>query len=324
MAKNNSLRKPLKFSINTTTEPPEDWNTHMLKSKLGNIYNTKEYSEYASKWFDWNPIYFRIVDNQGNISLQNLLFEYTPKNEKIPKFLHGLTKKFRTTIRWNYGPISESAESISIFMNYVKNLKKRIHGSTHPLMQIHKLELKKKKWSTFLINLDKSKQELYENLSKKNARKNIERSIRRGVTVEDINQKNMDEYFELLNQTRLSSGITGEIEEFYDLWNNLGKLGFSGFLARKDGIPIGGLTFSSYNYYINEWGVARSQKDTAQKLYAQDLIKWKIIEWGLKNKMKWYDLSGINPNPKSKKEEGILQYKKKWGGIQKDYWIILR
>ena len=38
--------------------------------------------------------------------------------------------------------------------------------------------------------------------------------------------------------------------------------------------------------------------------------------------MNWYDLSGVNLNPSNKKEEGIFKYKKKWGGLQKDYWII--
>ena len=80
--------------------------------------------------------------------------------------------------------------------------------------------------------------------------------------------------------------------------------------------------FSFFNKYINEWGVARSHIDTDQKLYSQDLINWKIIEWGIDNNMNWYDLTGFNPNPISKEEEGLLRYKKKWGGKQYDLWII--
>jgi len=64
--------------------------------------------------------------------------------------------------------------------------------------------------------------------------------------------------------------------------------------------------------------------DTEQKLYAQDLIKWKIIEWGIENKKFYYNFAGFNPNPQSEKEIGILKYKKKWGGKKYDYWIIKR
>jgi len=82
--------------------------------------------------------------------------------------------------------------------------------------------------------------------------------------------------------------------------------------------------FSHFNKYIIEGGVTRSEKDTKMKLYSQDLIKWKIIEWGINNKMRYYDLAGFNPNPESKKEYGIFRYKKKWGGKRYDYYKIIR
>ena len=102
----------------------------------------------------------------------------------------------------------------------------------------------------------------------------------------------------------------------------LSPIGYSGFLARKDRICLGGMFFSFFNKYMNEWGVARSKLDYEEKLYSQDLIKWKIIEWGIKNKMNWYDFSGFNPSPTSSKEKGIFQYKKKWGGEQFEQWIF--
>ena len=39
--------------------------------------------------------------------------------------------------------------------------------------------------------------------------------------------------------------------------------------------------------------------------------------------MKYYDLTGFNPNPISQKEEGIVRYKKKWGGTPYYYYRIL-
>ena len=70
--------------------------------------------------------------------------------------------------------------------------------------------------------------------------------------------------------------------------------------------------------------MARSSEDYVKKLYSQDLIKWKIIEWGVQRKMNYYDLAGANPNPTSEKEKGILRYKRKWGGKRYDYNIIQR
>ena len=125
------------------------------------------------------------------------------------------------------------------------------------------------------------------------------------------------------NKTRKKGQKKADLEFFKYRWKLFQPLGYSGFLARKDHEPVSGLLFSYVNGYIIEIGVARSIRDTQEKLYSQDLIKWKIIEWGIKNKMKYYDLTGFNPNPISKREEGITQYKKKWGGKAFYYYRIL-
>lgn len=311
------------FSFELKDEPTREWNNYLLKNTLGNIYNSKEYAEYARKWLGWKPNYCQIVDFQGNIVLQVLLLEYTSGIERIPPVLHGVIKRFKNTLRWNYGPVSTSQEALSFFFEYLKRNKKRIYGVTHPLSTLSYDYFTKTLWSTFLIDLTETKDELYNKLSVNNARKNVERSIERNVTVEEVTDKTVDEYCSILNSHRSSMKLElSNPEEMFDMWKLLQPLGFSGFIARKEGRAVGGLLFSFFNNYINEWGVARSLQDTEEKLYTQDLIKWKIIEWGIEHKLKWYDLSGVNPSPKSKKEEGILQYKKKWGGIQKDYWII--
>lgn len=312
------------MTIEILQECPTNWNNFLRNHELGTIYHTKEFSEYVRKWVGWKPLFFRINDGKGNILLQNLMFEVYPRSNKIPHSLSNLVKKFRSRLRWYYGPVSYNVDALQEFFHYLQNFK-RFHGNLHPLSQANQFEypFSKTQWSTFLINLRKTKEKLYNNLAKHSARKNIERALERNVVVEEITDKSWEEYILLLDSFRKSLGRDGaNIENGMDFWRMLKKAGFTGFIAKKDGIPIGGLTFSFFNEYINEWGVARSECDKVEKLYSQDLIKWKIIEWGINNKMKWYDLSGVNPHPQSKKEEGILQYKKKWGGTQYYYLIL--
>jgi len=95
-----------------------------------------------------------------------------------------------------------------------------------------------------------------------------------------------------------------------------------GFLAKLDNKPVSGISFTSFNGYIIEAGIARSKDDLENNLYSMDLLKWNIIEWGIQNNMKFYDLAGFNPNPISKKEIGIAQYKKKWGGKKYDFFYL--
>jgi lipid II:glycine glycyltransferase (peptidoglycan interpeptide bridge formation enzyme) len=50
------------------------------------------------------------------------------------------------------------------------------------------------------------------------------------------------------------------------------------------------------------------------KLYANDAIKWAVIEYGKKKGNKLYDLTGVSPSPETEKEKGIRRFKEKWGG----------
>lgn len=299
-----------------------DWNQYILKNKFGTIHNTIEYAKYSSNE-EYTPRFLRIIDSKGNIVLQNILYEYKHHSSKLPKIIGKIAKKFDIRYKWHYGPISDSNEAVEYFFNYLKKENKKFYGISHPLAKFENINIKKQRWATFLIDLKKSKDEIFQKTDKKSVRKNIERSIEREVKIEKINTSNLHEYLEIFNQNKVDSdrekSTENQIKEF---WRILTPIGFSGFLARKDGICLGGMFFSFFNKYMNEWGVARSNLDYQEKLYSQDLIKWKIIEWGIENNMNWYDLSGFNPSPKNSKEEGILQYKKKWGGEEFEQWIF--
>jgi len=312
------------FSVDLNYDAPNDWNDFLLKSKIGTIHNTVEYAHYAKHILRWTPIYLRLINSRGEISLQNLLFEYNPAIIKIPAPLQIFYRKLRKRLRWSYGPIGLSEDSIKAFFEYLIKTKKKFYGTTHPLSKIpDNIPVSKQKWGTFIIDLNNSKETIFENFEKHSAKKNIKRSVEKNITVEEINEKSLVEYHYLLNNYRKATQKNQvNYASLLEMWNSLKKVGFKGFLAKKNDIPVGGLIFSYFNGYIHEWGVARSNDDYINKLYSQDLLKWRIIEWGINNNMKWFDLSGFNPNPISKKEEGILRYKRKWGGKQYDYWIV--
>src|SRR3989344_468887 len=277
------------ITIEVSDESDKNWNSRLLESGFGTIYQTKEMKVNFEN-HKFNPKFLKFINEQGDVVGQLLHYETS-------RFDKGIKSKILSTIykkllcKWSYGPI--------VF---------------NP-----------KKWSTFLIDLNNSTDSLYKNIDKHNGRKNIERSIKRGVTVEEINETSLIDYHLLLsgmlkNKKRESALI--EFEELLSWWKLFKPLGYSGFLAKKDNIAIGGLLFSFFNKHIIEGLVARSEIDYEKKFYSQDLIKWKIIEWGVKNKMNYYNLAGFNPHPESEKEKGIFNYKKKWGGKKMDYWII--
>ena len=66
--------------------------------------------------------------------------------------------------------------------------------------------------------------------------------------------------------------------------------------------------------YEFEFKVAGEKLDLEEKLYSQDLLRWKIIEWAKQNNCRYYDLSGVQISNRTPKEDGIFRNKEKWGG----------
>lgn len=325
------LEKEMNFEFRLEENCPSDWNQNLLKSDLGNVFNTFEYSQYAKSRLGWKPFFLSIINSNGDIAAQTILFEVKRRKLGIvSNFVKKIDSNKLSKLKWIYGPVillEQNSLIVNSFLKYLSKTNKKIDGTIHPLLgtEFENFNLQFQKWSTFLINLRQSRESILTNMDKKSVRKNIERSEERGVKVYEITDSSINDYHKILNQYRLeSNNPTYDLEDTKELWDLLKPTGFGGYLAKKDNVIIGGITFSSFNGYINEWGIARSNIDTNEKLYSQDLLKWKIIEWGINNNQKFYDLSGVNPNPQNSKEEGILRYKRKWGGTQTEYLIVRR
>jgi len=312
------------ISIEVNDISDQDWNNRLLKSTLGSIYHTDEYGQFV-KNKGWTPKFLKFIDSTGKIVGQLLASTYSRFQNKqgpskILRVLPGTKKEF---FRWIYGPVifvPEKKNEINLALQkFVQEKNYFVIGSEHPLSKNHFAQINNSlninNWGTFLINLSKDKSTLWKNLDKHSARKNIERSEERGVVVKEIkNEKDLTDYHKLLKETKTKVGWNVNFEEISALWKSLKPVGFTGFLAKLEEIPVGGILISHFNKQIFEWGVGRSELDYSKKLYSQDLLKWKIIEWGKENNCDYYDLSGVNPSPETDKESKIFRYKKKWGG----------
>ncbi len=319
------------ITIEYLSEPDLNWNKRLLDSKYGTIYQTKEIAQYFEKTSKFKNSFLQFLDQSGTIVGQILLSKHNiSKNKSVKGILKNFLLKNNSLYRWVYGPVifdeSKTYEINEQLFFYLKSKKTKIFGSEHPLLSgsffNSKTSCKIKNWSTFLIDLSLSKEELWKNCDKHSARKNVERSLKRNVIVKEITKNDLKYHHSILADTKAKVGHKSLLSNIEIQWDLLHPLGFTGFLAWKDGLPVGSIMVSFFNNYVNEWGVARSDLDRDEKLYSQDLIKWKIIEWGNNNKFRYFDLTGANPNPKNSKEEGIFRYKKKWGGNMIQYDMV--
>ncbi len=321
------------ISIEISDTPDKKWNERLQLAVSGNIYQTKELAILMTRG-DQNPKFLKFVNSKGEVVAQLLhgnvpRFGNTKTKSKLLKKLPGIKKRL---IAWSYGPViineDYTNEIFSIFQDYLLKQTSIVSGKLHPFVSNSSITLKNnfrlKEWGTYLIDLQDNKENLFSKIDKHSGRNNIKRSLKRGVEIEEIDEHNISDYVKLRNNNIAS--VTNKVTEdgMIEWLEMLKPIGYSGFLARLDEEPISALFFSHFNKLIIEGGLARSKLDFQQKLYSQDLIKWKIIEWGVDHKMRYYDLAGFNPNPKNAKEEGIKRYKAKWGGKAVTYGILVK
>ncbi|OLC93319.1 MAG: hypothetical protein AUI92_03170 [Thaumarchaeota archaeon 13_1_40CM_3_38_6] len=309
--------------------PDDEWNERLLKSEFGTIFQTTEYGKYEELIQKSEPKYYKFRDKNDAVVGQILLFKQSRGKGKLTKFIP------RISLTWTHGPVvlndSYYNEISAKLCNFLSS--KNFQGSPHPqdkkFVFQDKYNFEKQDAATFIIDLNQRLEDIFKNTDKKSVQKNIERSRDRGVTINEFTINDDDDvknYSVLLNEHRKSNDLLGysheQVKEVLKLATSKGT--GAGFLAWYKKKPIGGIFISAFNRYINEWGIARDKTDTDEKLYAQDLLRWTIIEWGKKNGCRFYDLSGFKypVSKQSQKEKGIYQNKKKWGGKETVYTIF--
>ena len=319
-------------------EPSKDWNEFLLKSEFGTIYQTKEYAAYSKSLLKFKPKYMKFFDSTGSVIGQLLLFETFRGRRKTAKFfgrgriyscLSKIGNIFPQEAIWISGPVVSDVCNNKVVMkllgDFIMEKKYKFCGSVHPLNNScffpESFNFLSKNLGTFLIDLKLGKEKIFKNSDKHSVQKNIERSRKRGVKITKVdNKKDLVTYYELLHEFRKANHLQPysyeDVVKGYDFLKNVGQIGF---LAWYDEIPIGGIFVSTFNGYINEWGIARSSLDSEKNLYSIDLLRWTIIEWGIENKKNYYDLSGVEIENRNIKEEGIFRNKKKWGAILIEY-----
>lgn len=77
---------------------------------------------------------------------------------------------------------------------------------------------------------------------------------------------------------------------------------------------VAGMFTITFNGTVIPRGLCRSNLCLSQKLEATSGIMWEAIQDSkLRGDVK-YDLQGVNPTPQNLKEQGIYNFKKRWGG----------
>ncbi len=323
------MEKQTTISLEIYNQPDAKWNSRLKSCTSGTLFQTSEFAKFTQQTFNSESNYLTFLNSTGKIVGQILILKMPASNSRVKSIINNLTKKPSFQFRWTYGPVlfdeKHKSQILDLLQTFFKSQNFKIFGSEHPLQSdiFHKTSIfNTKQWATFIIDLSKTEEEIFKKFSKNSVQKNLKRSNKHGVTIKEISR---DELCHLNNLRKdpINKKYTDTLKELEFRWDSLHDVGWNVFLAFYENQPVGGISISHFNGYITEQGISRSTLDYQQKLYSQDLLKWNIIQWGIRNKMKFFDLAGVNPTPSNKKEEGIFNYKKKWGGDLISYNLIV-
>jgi lipid II:glycine glycyltransferase (peptidoglycan interpeptide bridge formation enzyme) len=173
-------------------------------------------------------------------------------------------------------------------------------------------------WQNFLINLDKPVNEIWRQL-KKSRRYGINKAKKKGVTIEEIREKELiPVFYDLLQDTYRNRNIVLEgisnFEATFDIMVPKNKAKF--FMAKYEGKYIAAILILLYKGIVYDWYAGSSQKQEDLVLCPNDLIAWYVIEWGANNGFHTFDFGGGGePGDTS----GWIEFKRQFGGKLVNY-----
>jgi serine/alanine adding enzyme len=170
----------------------------------------------------------------------------------------------------------------------------------------------REKWLNVSLDLEGKSMEQLEKGLRSDKRRGIKRAQRSGVDI-GIGETTgeMDVFYRLLEETANRRGFRLQDKSLFEavgaefIPRGIAKL----LLARMGEETIAGRLVLLFNGIATDWYAAST--DEANKLYANDLLVWKAIEWTVQNGGRCYDLGGAG---RSLDEYGVGQFKERFGG----------
>lgn len=311
------------------------WNQMAIK---GSVFQTYEWAKIAKSRFT-EPLFFVAKDENGKWIGGFLIFYFRIK------YLSYLANKLIVPSEPIIYEKGREKEIIEILWEEVEKYAKRKNIIYIEWMNLVGSRWKDKefllkkgfskviKYNSYILDINKPIEELWENLHKKH-RNAIRKAEKIGVTIEEEN--NLDTYYTLSKGTYKRSGLLGP--SYKDLkaeWDNLNPKGMCHmFFANHDEKTLAAAFMLFYGDKVLYLHGASSGRTEG----ASNLLHWEIIKKAKTEGYKWYDFGGVLLDIKETfmtqrthasirmqdqdnifsyqngKREGIDRFKKRFGG----------
>lgn len=322
----------MKIEIKELEKPDRDWDKRVLNND-GTIYQTTVYARFQEECLGMKSLY--IVAKQDSKLVGQLMVNYGPRFAKYlrrrSKRIYNLFSKYLKIYTFIRGPIiideKLKKEAYKALVSYLDERAKKdgfmIHDVSLPIEEdesLHNVFYKKgfyfDLWGTILIDLSKSEEVLWKEVSRSH-RRSIRKGRKQGLVVKEAKtKKDYNKVISIIiDMARRNKIFAHSKEYYYTLFRILKeeKMGKVLFIEKnKKGIAT--ITLYLFGKKVTQTLIAHTEYSVKHSIYGVDFLEWHIIKWGKDNGYKTYDLAGIRPESKDPKEAGLKYYKTKWGG----------
>jgi hypothetical protein len=328
--------------IDVAREADREWWDGILgRSPSATIFQTTYWADYLRSYLHSDSYFVTCSDDGGEVLGALMLSRSGPletvwAGRPLGSWMQAMGKCLRPLYSCHYGPVlvcpnELRAQVTELLIAQVRQIVGRgalhhltlPHGTQDELRERWGSTFQARPWGTFMLDLQGAEEELWQHL-RSSARKATRKAQEHGLTVETIRTEDQRrEFYEFLREAlRRRHARCHPMDGLLMRFNCLQPVdGEEIYVARHKGRIACSLGIWRYRGYLHEFGANQAQFSLDERLSAADLLKWEIIRREGAAEARCYDLCGVNPDPKTDKERGIYQFKKKWGGDYLEYSV---
>jgi len=323
----------VKLSLVQLSESSRDlWNDYVSANPHGYVYHLWEWGDVLQRTYNLKRWYLAVKEDRRIVGVLPIFYIrglfFADKLVSLPFCEYG-------------GPLLTDYLDQSMAENVLALLMKNVHRLAEEL-KIDYVELRHpqisfsnflssngfrvlRRYVTFKLDLTAGESGIWESfdgLTRRRARARLEKAMRIGTRVEEVNGDSLEHYYALYLGTQKRHGSPPHsyvfFKNLYDGFKSKGLLRM--FLAVSEGNPIAGIMVFCFNGMLYCWNNVLDRKYASW--HPTDFLLWQVIRWGIENNFSVLDLGRTRPE-----DAGVYYFKSRWGGQKtclEDYVFSVR
>lgn len=308
------IPEPISLNVETLEgESEEVWDAFVAAHPEGNIYHTLSWKKITEEAFGHRPFYVLVRDSLGQCAGVLPLF--------MVKGLWG-RRLVSVPMRDRGGLIARNREAACLLVQQAIKLTKELGCKYLELRTLDEIDpavvrennLRScQHWITTRIDLTIGTERLWKALDKDAVRWSIKKGRRNGLRIEVDNSSGaVETFYQMFCRTRREMGIPIFPKRLFEaIWDHLISKGRANlFFVWNNSERINAMiNFFSKDVFIPAYAAPQSRW---RKHYPSEFMIWHTIEWAAEREFQFYDFGADSP-----RQIGLLNFKKKWGGVQR-------